>query len=266
MTGKDLFEVINNIDDTYVEEGREESAGKVSPPAEQAPSTRPILRILKRYGLPAGVAAAVFGIVALGLWSSGLLKDTPGYTGAGLSTTTPPESTGLESAVEVPTSTTPPESTGEIPASTTPSDSTTGVTNFHGDVLVSVYVPEDKYVEKDGSLVPSVLELTITNEGTSPLYIEEVFTLQKEGDDGDWEDGAVFRNETLSLPERCVAAGDTSVIQVSILPEHFELWSGPARLILNVHFYEPDDEDWTTIDHETNFYMKAVDFYLDKRG
>ena len=253
MTGKDLFEVINNIDDTYVEEGREESAGTVSPPAEQAPSTRPILRILKRYVLPAGVAAAVFGIVALGLWSSGLLKDTPGYTGAGLSTTTPPESTGLESAVEVPTSTTPPESS-------------TGTTNFHGDVLISVSVPEDKYVEKDGSMVPSVLELTITNEGTSPLYIEEVFTLQKEGDDGDWEDGAVFRNETLSLPERCVAAGDTSVIQVSILPEHFELWKGPARLIVNVHFYEPDDEDWTTIDHETNFYMKAVDFYLDKRG
>ena len=261
MTGKDLFEVINNIDDTYVEEGREESAGMVSPPAEQAPFRRPLLRVLKRYVLPAAVAAAVLGIVALGIWSSGIL----GNKSVLRDTTTMP-STFTEATTRPATTTALPESTGEIPSSTTPSDSTTGVTNFHGDVLVSVYVPEDKYVEKDGSMVPSVLELTITNEGTSPLYIEEVFTLQKEGDDGDWEDGAVFRNETLSLPERCVAAGDTSVIQVSILPEHFELWKGPARLILNVHFYEPDDEDWTTIDHETNFYMKAVDFYLDKRG
>ncbi|MBO7514665.1 MAG: hypothetical protein J6T47_03485, partial [Lachnospiraceae bacterium] len=126
----------------------------------------------------------------------------------------------------------------------------------------SVSVPQDKMVEKDGVLVPSVLELTITHEGESPLYVEEVFTLQKQGDDGEWEDGAVFRHETMPFKDRCVAAGETSVITVGILPEHYALWSGPARLVINVHFYEPDPDDWMKVLYDTAFYMKAADFYL----
>ncbi|MBP5416717.1 MAG: hypothetical protein J6Y58_04240 [Clostridiales bacterium] len=272
MKGKDLFDVINDIDDKYVSEAGEEAGAVTSPDTAKVPAAKPFLRIVKRYILPGAVAAAALGLIAFGIWSSGVL----GNKTVSLDTTTRPTN-----ATEVPTSSTPPEST-TLPSRPTddttampPTESTeattlpdhteypsTGPTDFHGDCTISVSVPQDKMVEKDGVLVPSVLELTITNEGESPLYVEEVFTLQKQGDDGEWEDGAVFRHETMPFKDRCVAAGETSVITVGILPEHYDLWSGPARLVINVHFYEPDPDDWTKILYDTAFYMKAADFYL----
>lgn len=135
-------------------------------------------------------------------------------------------------------------------------------TNFHGDCLISAAIPSDGMIEKDGKTAPSVLELTITNESNSPLYIEEGFALQKQGDDGEWKDAARFSDETMRFEDRVVAAGETSVIRIGILTEHYELWSGSARVILNVHFYEADPNDQTIIVHETAFYMKAVDFNL----
>lgn len=272
MNGKDLFDVINDIDDKYVSEAGEEAGAVTSPDMAKAPAAKPFLRIVKRYILPGAVAAAALGLIAFGIWSSGVL----GNKRVSLDTTTRPTN-----ATEVPTTIIPTDPTDvtTMPSRSTddttvmpPTDATTlpdhtekpstGPTDFHGDCTISVSIPQDKMIEKDGVLVPSVLELTITNEGESPLYVEEVFTLQKQGADGEWEDGAVFRHETMPLSERCVAAGETSVITVGILPEHYTLWSGPARLLINVHFYEPDPDDWMKVLYDTAFYMKAADFYL----
>lgn len=279
MKGKDLFDVINNIDDKYVSEAVEKSGEKsgavTSPDTAKAPAAKPFLRIVKRYILPGAVAAAALGLIAFGIWISGVL----GNKRVSLDTTTWPTN-----ATEVPTTIIPTDPTDVTTMPSRPTDDTTGMpptestdattlpdhtekpstgpTDFHGDCTISVFIPQDKMVEKDGVLVPSVLELTITNEGESPLYVEEVFTLQKQGDDGEWEDGAVFRHETMPFKDRCVAAGETSVITVGILPEHYALWSGPARLVINVHFYEPDPDDWTKVAYGISTYMKAADFYL----
>lgn len=275
MNGKELFDVINDIDDKYVSEAGEEAGAVTSPDMAKAPAAKPFLRIVKRYILPGAVAAAALGLIAFGIWSSGVLGNKRGS----LDTTTRPTN-----ATEVPTAIIPTDPTDATTMPSRPTDDTTampptestdattlpdhtekpstGPTNFHGDCTISVFIPQDKMIEKDGVLVPSVLELTITNEGESPLYVEEVFTLQKQGADGEWEDGAVFRHETMPLSERCVAAGETSVITVGILPEHYALWSGPARLVINVHFYEPDPDDWMKVLYDTAFYMKAADFYL----
>lgn len=275
MNGKELFDVINDIDDKYVSEAGEEAGAVTSPDTAKAPAAKPFLRIAKRYILPGAVAAAALGLIAFGIWSSGVL----GNKRVSLDTTTLPPT-----ATEVPTTIIPTDPTDVTTMPSRPTDDTTampptestdattlpdhtekpstGPTDFHGDCTISVFIPQDKMIEKDGVLVPSVLELTITNESESPLYVEEVFTLQKQGDDGEWEDGAVFRNETMPLSERCVAAGETSVITVGILPEHYALWSGPARLVINVHFYEPDPDDWMKVLYDTAFYMKAADFYL----
>lgn len=250
MNGKELFDVINDIDDKYVSEAGEEAGAVTSPDTAKAPAAKPFLRIVKRYILPGAVAAAALGLIAFGIWSSGVL----GNKRVSLDTTTRPTdaTTGMPPTKSTDATTLPDHT--EKPS--------TGPTDFHGDCTISVSVPQDKMIEKDGVLVPSVLELTITNEGESPLYVEEVFTLQKQGDDGEWEDGAVFRHETMPLSERCVAAGETSVITVGILPEHYALWSGPARLLISVHFYEPDPDDWMKVLYETAFYMKVADFYL----
>ena len=275
MNGKDLFDVINNIDDKYVSEAGEEAGAVTSPDTAKAPAAKPFLRIAKRYILPGAVAAAALGLIAFGIWSSGVL----GNKRVSLDTTTLPPT-----ATEVPTTIIPTDPTDVTTMPSRPTDDTTampptestdattlpdhtekpstGPTDFHGDCTISVFIPQDKMIEKDGVLVPSVLELTITNEGESPLYVEEVFTLQKQGADGEWEDGAVFRHETMPLSERCVAAGETSVITVGILPEHYALWSGPARLVINVHFYEPDPDDWMKVLYDTAFYIKVADFYL----
>ena len=275
MNGKELFDVINDIDDKYVSEAGEEAGAVTSPDTAKAPAANPFLRIVKRYILPGAVAAAALGLIAFGIWSSGVL----GNKRVSLDTTTRPTN-----ATEAPTAIIPTDPTDATTMPSRPTDDTTampptestdattlpdhtekpstGPTNFHGDCTISVFIPQDKMIEKDGVLVPSVLELTITNEGESPLYVEEVFTLQKQGADGEWEDGAVFRHETMPLSERCVAAGETSVITVGILPEHYVLWSGPARLVINVHFYEPDPDDWMKVLYDTAFYMKAADFYL----
>ena len=275
MNGKELFDVINDIDDKYVSEAGEEAGAVTSPDTAKAPAANPFLRIVKRYILPGAVAAAALGLIAFGIWSSGVL----GNRRVSLNTTTRPTN-----ATEVPTAIIPTDPTDVTTMPSRPTDDTTGMpptestdattlpdhtekpstgpTNFHGDCTISVFIPQDKMIEKDGVLVPSVLELTITNEGESPLYVEEVFTLLKQGADGEWEDGAVFRHETMPLSERCVAAGETSVITVGILPEHYTLWSGPARLLINVHFYEPDPDDWMKVLYDTAFYMKAADFYL----
>ncbi len=274
MNGKELFDVINDIDDKYVSEAGEEAGAVTSPDTAKAPAANPFLRIVKRYILPGAVAAAALGLIAFGIWSSGVL----GNKRVSLNTTTRPTN-----ATEVPTAIIPTDPTDATTMPSRPTDDTTGMppeptdattlpdhtekpstgpTNFHGDCTISVFIPQDKMIEKDGVLVPSVLELTITNEGESPLYVEEVFTLQKQGADGEWEDGAVFRHETMPLSERCVAAGETSVITVGILPEHYTLWSGPARLLINVHFYEPDPDDWMKVLYDTAFYMKVADFYL----
>ena len=275
MNGKDLFDVINDIDDKYVSEAGEEAGAVTSPDTAKAPAAKPFLRIAKRYILPGAVAAAALGLIAFGIWSSGVL----GNKRVSLDTTTLPPT-----ATEVPTTIIPTDPTDVTTMPSRPTDATTGIpptestdattlpdhtekpstgpTDFHGDCTISVFIPQDKMIEKDGVLVPSVLELTITNEGESPLYVEEVFTLQKQGADGEWEDGAVFRHETMPLSERCVAAGETSVITVGILPEHYALWSGPARLVINVHFYEPDPDDWMKVLYDTAFYMKVADFYL----
>lgn len=275
MNGKELFDVINDIDDKYVSEAGEEAGAVTSPDTAKAPAAKPVLRIVKRYILPGAVAAAALGLIAFGIWSSGVL----GNKRVSLDTTTlPPTATEVPTTI-IPTdptdATTMPSRPTDVTTTMPPTESTdattlpdhtekpsTGPTDFHGDCTISVSIPQDKMIEKDGVLVPSVLELTITNESESPLYVEEVFTLQKQGDDGEWEDGAVFRNETMPLSERCVAAGETSVITVGILPEHYALWSGPARLVINVHFYEPDPDDWMKVLYDTAFYMKAADFYL----
>ncbi len=275
MNGKELFDVINDIDDKYVSEAGEEAGAVTSPDTAKAPAAKPFLRIVKRYILPGAVAAAALGLIAFGIWSSGVL----GNKRVSLDTTTlPPTATEVPTTI-IPTdptdATTMPSRPTDVTTTMPPTESTdattlpdhtekpsTGPTDFHGDCTISVSIPQDKMIEKDGVLVPSVLELTITNESESPLYVEEVFTLQKQGDDGEWEDGAVFRHETMPLSERCVAAGETSVITVGILPEHYALWSGPARLVINVHFYEPDPDDWMKVLYDTAFYMKAADFYL----
>ena len=275
MNGKELFDVINDIDDKYVSEAGEEAGAVTSPDTAKAPAAKPFLRIVKQYILPGAVAAAALGLIAFGIWSSGVLgnkrvlRDTTTLSPTATEVPTtiiPTDPTDVTTMPSRPTDDTTAMPPTESTDATTLPDHTekpsTGPTDFHGDCTISVFIPQDKMIEKDGVLVPSVLELTITNEGESPLYVEEVFTLQKQGDDGEWEDGAVFRHETMPLSERCVAAGETSVITVGILPEHYTLWSGPARLVINVHFYEPDPDDWMKVLYDTAFYMKVADFYL----
>lgn len=281
MTGKDLFEIISDIDDNYITEAHEEdilnpvassssegaSSSSAKAPVPAAPAKR---AKLIRFVLPTIAGIAAIALAVFGLWKAGII--------GGKKNLIEPQSDSIIAVTDTidpdltTAATTIPMTTGDATTTTESTEAhisdqaseviVTNPTDFHGDLQVSISIPEDKKIEKDGVLVPSELELTITNEGTSPLYIEEVFTLQKQGDDGEWEDATVFRHETMPFDERCIAAGDTSTITVGILPEHGELWSGPARLILNVHFYEPDPNDWRMISHETAFYMKAADFDL----
>ena len=283
MTGKDLFEIISDIDDNYITEAHEEdllnpgtssssegisssegaSSSSAKAPVPAAPAKR---RKLIRIVLPAAAGIAALALAVFGLWKAGIIGGKKDLIEQQCETLTSFTADVTTAATTIPMSTGDATTTTEGLEPHVSLESSevivTNPTDFHGDVLVSISIPEDKKIEKDGGLVPSELELTITNEGTSPLYIEEVFTLQKQGDDGEWEDAVVFRHANMSFDERCIAAGDTSTITVGILPEHDELWSGPARLILNVHFYEPDPDDWTKISHETAFYMKAAEFDL----
>ena len=281
MNGKDLFDVINEIDDKYIEEAKETSGAAVenvtpneaTPSAPKALPVKPDRSRLKRNILSVTMAIAALGLMTIGLWKAGLFggkkdlieKQSTDIVISSGDLTDPDPTTAVTTIPFASVQASDDETITPTEVPTTPTDPTTThteATDFHGDCLISATVPSDGMIEKEGKTVPSVLELTITNESDSPLYIEEAVTLQKQGADGEWEDAVRIGDETMLFEDRVVPAGETAVIRFGILTEHYELWSGPARVILNVHFYESDPDDPTQIEHETALYMKAADFDL----
>ncbi|GEM_PF-3136850 len=151
MNGKDLLDIMSQVDDdliTKTEIPPEKNASPISPvSARKAPSRRIYA------GMAAGIAAAILVGIGLAAWSTngfGLLKSkentevtsAPATTGYyPVSTTTPPEFT-----------TTPPETTGyyptteEPPMTTMPTDTSVEPTITHHEIDLEqvLFAPDEK--------------------------------------------------------------------------------------------------------------------------
>ena len=75
MTGKDLFDMINDIDDKYIAEAVEESSGNVSPSSAKAPVTAAPAKRTKliRFVLPGAAGLAAIALAVFGLWKAGII-------------------------------------------------------------------------------------------------------------------------------------------------------------------------------------------------
>lgn len=271
MKKEDLFGIISDIDDKYIMEAHEEDlAAPESTPSEAASASTPekpapVVPVSKKPGririlLPIAAGIAALALVFFGLWKAGVFeKKEEGII----------EHKDMvividdESAVVVVTDDTGTNLTSACVTAVDPTGSlTTSPTIFSGWAKMTVRVSSDNMIEKDGKMVPSELLVTFTNLVDDPCYYDSSFLLQKLNDEGEWETCVKITDGSTSRSERCVAGKYTTDFPLSILFEHYELWDGPARLLVDAHFYEPDENDWTEVKAPLYSETLAAEFYF----
>lgn len=272
MKKEDLFGIISDIDDKYIMEAHEEDlAAPESAPSEAASasteseahvtadtiSKRPRrIRIL----IPVAAGIAALALVFFGLWKAGVFekkeegiiehKDTVIVIND-------------ESAVVVVTDDTGTDLTSACVTAVDPTGSlTTSPTIFSGWAKMTVRVSSDNMIEKDGKMVPSELIVKLSNLADHPCYYDLTFQLQKLNDEGEWETCVKITGDKALQSERCIAANETFEFPLNIFVEHYELWDGPARLLVDAHFYEPDENDWTEVKAPLYSETLAAEFYF----
>jgi hypothetical protein len=257
MKKEDLFGIISDIDDKYIMEAHEE---ELVAPSEASSSTpekpAPVVPVSKKPGsirilLPIDAGIAALALVFFGLWKAGVFekkeegiiehKDT-------VVVVTDDIDTDLTSACVTAV-----DPTGSL---------TTSPTIFSGWAKMTVRVSSDNMIEKDGKMVPSELIVKLSNLVDHPCYYDSTFLLQKLNDEGEWETCVKITGDKALQSERCIAANETFEFPLNIFVEHYELWDGPARLLVDAHFYEPDENDWTEVKAPLYSETLAAEFYF----
>ncbi|MCR5275114.1 MAG: hypothetical protein K6E26_07105 [Clostridiales bacterium] len=272
MKKEDLFGIISDIDDKYILEAHEEDlAAPESAPSEAASASTEneahvtADTISKRPGririlLPIAAGIAALALVFFGLWKADVFEKKEEGIIEHKDTVIVIDD---ESAVVVVTDDTGTNLTSACVTAVDPTGSlTTSPTIFSGWAKMTVRVSSDNMIEKDGKMVPSELLVTFTNLVDDPCYYDSSFLLQKLNDEGEWETCVKITDGSTSRSERCVAGKYTTDFPLSILFEHYELWDGPARLLVDAHFYEPDENDWTEVKAPLYSETLAAEFYF----
>lgn len=275
MTGKDLFEIISDIDDNYITEAHEEdilnpvassssegaSSSSAKAPVPAAPVKR---RKLIRIVLPAAAGIAALALAVFGLWKGGIIggkKDlieqqcetlTSFTADVTTAVTTVPMSTG---DVTTTTEGLEPHVSAECSIIAVSTEPTGNETDTNGDPIVipdsydeahaglTVSDPSDTKYEEDGRVVISDLDCILTNDGDYPLYYENMFTICIENDEGVIVPVAVFEYESDDPSELCVAPSESRSFKAYIYNYHFPLDPGTYLLVVNVQYFDGEIGD-----------------------
>ena len=257
MKKEDLFGIISDIDDEYIMEAHEEDLAAPSEASSSTPEKpAPVVPVSKKPGririlLPIAAGIAALALVFFGLWKAGVFEK---------------KEEGIiehKDTVVVVTDDIDTELTSACVTAVDPTGSlTTSPTIFSGWAKMTVRVSSDNMIEKDGKMVPSELLVTFTNLVDHPCYYDLTFQLQKLNDEGEWETCVKITGDKALQSERCIAANETFEFPLNIFVEHYELWDGPARLLVDAHFYEPDENDWTEVKAPLYSETLAAEFYF----
>ena len=266
MKKEDLFEIISDIDDKYIMEAHEEDLAAPSEASSSTPEKpAPVVPVSKKPGririlIPIAAGIAALALVCFGLWKAGVFgkkeegiiehKDTVFVI--------TDESAVVEVTDDIGT-----DLTSSCVTAVDPTGSlTTSPTIFSGWAKMTVRVSSDNMIEKDGKMVPSELIVKLSNLADHPCYYDLTFQLQKLNDEGEWENCVKITGDKSLRSERCIAVNDTFEFPLNIHVEHYELWDGPARLLVDAHFYEPDENDWTEVKAPLYSETLAAEFYF----
>ena len=275
MKKEDLFGIISDIDDKYIMEAHEEDLAAPSEASSSTPEKpAPVVPVSKNPGririlIPIAAGIAALALICFGLWKSGIFskKDDPVIehkdTVIEVTDYIDPEFSEIEVVVtndvtETTVVMTKVDPTGDITASSIQISDPN-----EAKAELSVRVPADRMIEKDGELVPSALELTITNNGDHPLYFINVFRIEVLGTDGQWVHWITVDDQSVSFKDFCVAPGQTVTKTIGFIPEHQDYCRGTNRLLLWICYYEGEADDWTVLKKELDEnYCLAGEFEI----
>lgn len=274
MTGKDLFEIISDIDDNYIHEAHEEdllnpgtssssegvSSSSAKAPVSAAPAKR---RKLIRIVLPAAAGIAAIGLAVFGLWKGGIIGGKKDLIEQQCETLTSFTADVTTAATTIPMSTgDATTTTSDVEPHVTIIDESSEVilpigneTDKNGDPIVitdsyddahaglTVSDPSETTIEEDGRVVISDLDCILTNDGDYPLCYENMFTICVENDEGVIVPVAVFEYESDDPSELCVAPSESRSFKAYIYNYHFPLDPGTYLLVVNVQYFDGDIGD-----------------------
>ncbi len=279
MKKEDLFGIISDIDDKYILEAHEEdlatsseaaiseaastveSESAASPaeaesasPAVSAPISKRPRRI--RILIPVAAGIAALAAVCFGLWKSGIFskKEDPVIehkdTVIEVTDYIDPELSDVEVVVTNDVTKTFVTITGTDP------------TAFTGWAELTVLVPADKMIEKDGKKVPSELTVRLTNLVDHPFYVDSPIFLQKLNEDGEWETYAELSSDSIPQADQKLPAKFTTDFSLDLDTEHVELQEGRTRLVMEIQFYEPSENNWEEVEANLERDTLAAEFYI----
>ena len=185
MNGKDLLDIMSQVDDDLILKTEIPPEKKDSPITAVPVRKAPVRRVYA--GVAAGICAALIAVIGFAAWKTngfGLLKkrtentevtNVPDTSGSDTElTTTPPDTTGYYTTSEEPLVTTlPPPTTEEPPVSTLPPDTSEEPTSSSNEIDPDqvLYAPDIK----TGN-VPDDFESPATDEIQMPASLEEEFS------------------------------------------------------------------------------------------
>ena len=279
MKKEDLFGIISDIDEKYILEAHEEdlatsseaaiseaastveSESASSPaeaesasPAVSAPISKRPRRI--RILIPVAAGIAALAAVCFGLWKSGVFSKK--------------EDAIIEhkdTVIEVTDYIDPELSDVEVVVTNDVTETTVVMTKvdptaFTGWAELTVLVPADKMIEKDGKKVPSELTVRLTNLVDHPFYVDSPIFLQKLNEDGEWETYAELSSDSIPQADQKLPAKYTTDFSLDLDTEHVELQEGRTRLVMEIQFYEPSENNWEEVEANLERDTLAAEFYI----
>ena len=298
MTGKELFEIISDIDDNYITEAHGEdilnpvassssegaSSSSAKAPVPAAPAKR---RKLIRIVLPAAAGIAAIGLAVFGLWKGGIIggkRDLIEPHSSEIIITA--DITDTDYTTTMPPTTTTTEDVGQASAQSSESEiilPTGNETNANGDPIVQIDTDTASHVSMDvlatlsstqtgdASLNTFVLRVDISNNGDHPMYFEDVFTICTKDSDGNLVPVAAFEYSAAAALEfapdaddlsgRCLAPSESVTITLLIDDAYYPFELGTYTLVTNVRYFDGAIEDAATAE-PLESYTIAREFEL----
>ena len=269
MTGKDLFEIISDIDDNYINEAHEEDYSALDASSSKAPVSAASVKRAKliRFVLPTVAGIAAIAIAVFGLWKAGIIggkKDLIKQqcdsaivvTGAIDPDPTTPATTMPMSTGDITTTTEGIEPHASAQCSTIADfiEPTGNETDTNGDPIViidtdvsslvnlTVSYPPDVSFYEDGSSDVTELDVVLTNVGDHPLYYENEFTLCVKNENGDVVPVAAFVNEGENRLN-CYVGPSESISIILDIHDTYSFDPGTYLLVVNVQYFDGEIGD-----------------------